>query len=377
MSNPCLNDEPTNSAFQAAVDLFGLDVEGLSHIDGGRVNETFMVQSRQGRFILQKLNDFFHGSQALGQNWQTVFQALKERSGAIVLPIPAIIPDIKGRLLSSAGHNSSVWRLTEFIEGRPAPKTASAAKKAGRLLGSIHYFLNFPSPLELEPLPEGEFTNQRLTLAEDFSRLTDWYRGHPNLESIKPLIQQAEEAALQLPLYPGFVNVFQQRDVIIHGDPKADNFIFNQSGEILALLDWDTVGYGHVLIDIAEMLRSWNVYPEATVISETRPGFENLAAVLEGYGQSGLELQPWELELLPPVLRGIALNLARRYLTDALAEVYFKWDNRKWPSLHHQNRARAQAMLNLSENLLRHEIELSDHLVRAYSFGRESGDTRL
>jgi len=353
---------PIQEAATAAREFFALPDPRLSPLEGGRVNESFLVDSRDGRFVLQRLNSFFQGDAALGLNWRLVYQAVSQRSGQAQPPLPPIFPDREGRYLASGPQVGGFWRLTGHQAGCPADKSAAQARLAARLLGFFHRHLNLPAPVELEPPPEGDFTNQRLSRPEDFEDLADRYRGHPHLEELKPLIETSAEAARQLPTFPGFVTVFQIRDVIIHGDPKADNFLINPAGDSGFLLDWDSVGYGHVLIDLAEMLRSW-AWRNRDLASAVDQ--DNLAAVIQGYAETGLELSPADVELLPPILRAIALNLGRRYLTDALAEVYFKWDHRNYPSLYHQNQTRAESMLSLAAHLLDREIQLIELLSQA------------
>jgi hypothetical protein len=94
-----------------------------------------------------------------------------------------------------------------------------------------------------------------------------------------------------------------------------------------------------------------------------------MAAVLEGYAETGLFLSPQDVRLLPAVLRGISLTLARRYLTDALAEVFFRWDSENYPSLYIQNKTRAESMLALVENLLAQEMRLTEIFMNAYERG--------
>lgn len=374
MSNPCPSANPINEAATAAREFFGLADPKPSRLEGGRVNESYLIDSRNGRFVLQRLHVLFQGSASLGSNWQAVYQTVCERSGCPEPPLPPILPDLEGRYLASGPQVAGFWRLTAYQAGRPAGKSAEQARLAARLLGFFHHHLNRPAPVELEPPPEGEFTNQRLSRPEEFVELADQYRGHPHLEELKPLLEKSAEAACQLPTFPGFITIFSMKDVIIHGDPKADNFLVSLKGDSAVLLDWDSVGYGHVLVDLAEMLRSWG-WLKAAEASSVELG--NLAAIIEGYCETGLELSPAELELLPPTLRAIALNLCRRYLTDALAEVYFKWDSRHYPSLYQQNKARADSMLNLAGDLLMREMQLIDVLVAAGGQAMGGGLTDL
>ncbi|MDR0882021.1 MAG: phosphotransferase [Candidatus Adiutrix sp.] len=367
-TNPTDHTGLLAEAEAATRDFFDLPAASLEHLPGGRVNETFLVTAAGSRFILQRLNDFFQGDEALGLNWRLVQEAIESRVGSRKTLMPPIFPDKEGRFLASGPHLPGHWRLTGFLEGRPAPRTRPSARAAARLLGSLHCCLNTPAPLPLRPLPEGEFTNQRLTRPEDFEALTTTYRRHPHLREVRALIAAGAEAARQLPFCPNYLAVFSLHDVVTHGDPKADNFLAAPSGEeARALLDWDSVGYGHVLVDLAEMLRSWGPQPRA---GDPAVAFGNLAAVVEGYAETGLELTSGELAVLPPVLRGLILNLARRYLTDALAEVYFKWDRQAYPSLYLQNRARAETLLALADYLWHREITLIHLFETAYARGR-------
>ncbi len=366
MSSPCPSAALTSEAEAVARHCFGLSDPRLTPLSGGRVNDSFLAEAGGGRFVLQRLNDFFLGAPALGANWLRAHQALVERS-ASPLFVPPIYPDMDGRLLSRLDDRGGFWRLTGFLEGGPAPKTPNSAREAARLLGTAHSLLNTPRPIFLEPLPEGEFTNQRLTRPGDFEELVVQYQGHPRLPDLIPTLERAAEAAWKLPLSPGFLQVFSHHEVVIHGDPKADNFLFAATGRAVALLDWDSAGLGHALVDIAEMLRSWG--PITGPAGAADLSFDNLAAVAAGYGETGFPLDQSEVALLPPVTRGLALNLCRRYLTDALAEVYFKWDPRAHPSLYQQNLAKALGLLDFTEHLFDREMSLINRMIESYQSG--------
>ncbi|MGL4208307.1 MAG: phosphotransferase enzyme family protein, partial [Candidatus Adiutrix sp.] len=348
-------------AEQVAQQCFGLKTHSINYLSSGHVNETFLIKTHKGPFILQRLNEFFNASPALGFNWLAVQRAAAERFPPPA-PMPIIQPDLQGNLLTFFPNDLGTWRLTTYIAASPGPKTVFAAKEAAVLLGSFHTVLNTPTPLALEPLPDGEFTNQHLCRSGAFEELLVFYKGHPHLDALSTLIDEAAIACDELPHYPGFIDIFNHHDVVIHGDPKADNFLF-QGRHAAAMVDWDTVSYGHVLIDVAEMLRSWG-----TILFGGRMGFdlEMAKAIVAGYAETGLPLADDDIKLLPPLLRAIALNLCRRYLTDALAESYFKWDKMAYQSLYEQNRTKAALMLDLAGHILDREIELDDTLTCAY-----------
>jgi Ser/Thr protein kinase RdoA (MazF antagonist) len=330
--------------------LGGERIASIARIDSGRVNETHLVSLEGGeRYALQKLNQFFGPAETIGENWHRVGLAL----AGVKVGFPKIVPAKDGGWLYRDGADGSHWRLTGFLSGSPPSKdSAEEAKVSAGVLGLCHSALNVPKPIELlSPLDEGEFTNQKRCQPLDFTVLLSHYRGHPNLDGLKKDIARGEEAARQLPNRPTYVMIFAARDLVIHKDCKSDNFLIDP--ERPALIDWDTVGYGDPLLDIGEMCRSWAVCQRAPFYDASLA-----AAIVEGYRRTGLKLSADEYRLLPAVVRGLALNLARRYLTDALAEAYFKWDSEAYPSLHEQNKIRGRHMLDLAEELLDREMEL-------------------
>lgn len=355
-----MNPATEREAKKVAQDFYGLKDPSLFIIPGGRVNETFKVETAGRQYILQRLSPFFLGAEAFGLNWQKLNLAISERLPTPIPLIPPIYPDLNGCYLTLLPAEREAWRLTGFLTGYPAPKTPVGAYPAARLLGQLHRTLNKPSPVELLSLPKGEFTNQHLSRPKDFTILVENYCSHPHIHDLTPLIEQAAEAAWQLPLTPEFLASFNLREVLIHGDPKADNFLLDTKGQALALLDWDTAGLGRSLMDVAEMMRSFGARPGGKLDRPT------LVAIARGYGETGLKLMETELKLLPTILRGLTLNLCRRYLTDALTEVYFKWDPRAYPSLYLQNKSRAETLLNLAKYLLDQEMNLVDLFLRSF-----------
>jgi Ser/Thr protein kinase RdoA (MazF antagonist) len=299
------------------------------------------------------MNDFFQNSPALGENWQLVQQALQDQ----VRPFPDIVPDKNGNLLSSLGDGT--WRLTQWISGEiPSAGDPLKAYQAGRTLGLHHLALNVPKPLPyLSELPKNfAFTNQNLARKEDFDNIYSQYRRHPNLGKLDPLIRRAAKASGNLPQRPIFQRVFLARDLVIHGDPKRENFLC--LGDNMVLLDWDTVGYGDPLIDLGELCRSFAVVKPSSVFR-----MDLAVNAVRGYEASGFSFAGEIPLLLPTVIRALAINLTRRYLIDALAEIYFSWDEEHFESLFDQNEARAKALVDMVEEMEIREMEFCNLLA--------------
>jgi Ser/Thr protein kinase RdoA (MazF antagonist) len=328
---------------------YDLEPISLRRLKSGSVNLTYLAETSAGEFrVLQRLSGDFGKSAAPGLNWSRVEAVMEGRSTVV----PKIFATTRGEWLAgdSAGFS---WRLTEFFPGRPPnPKSTEEAFAAGLTLGRCHKALNQPKPLELEPLPaDREFANNHLCLQSDFELISERYRGHPNLPKIVSEIARGSVAAGFLPTRPSFRRVFLAQDLVVHLDPKRENFLTD--GERWALIDWDTVGYGDTLLDLGEACRSW-----AYDRDERRFRAETAAAVVSGYRESGADLDRERSRLLPTVVRAVAANLARRYLIDSLAEVHFRWDPSRHSSLFEQNRHRAALWLDLAEELLDREMEL-------------------
>ncbi|MDR1050270.1 MAG: aminoglycoside phosphotransferase family protein [Deltaproteobacteria bacterium] len=341
-----------------AVELFGpagADGVSIRRSPSGRVNETYFV-GRDGvdTHVLQKLNPLLAAH--AGNMCENMSLACRALAGSGV-GRPEIVPAGDGGWFHYEPGDRSFWRLTSFLPGEPPDKgdRAQAALCAGAL-GRCHAGLNRPRPLDLLPTYEpgphaGDVTNQKLCRAGDFDLVARRYRGHPRLPEVAGDVARGRQAADWLPARPEFQMVFLGRGLVVHLDCKRDNFLLTPEGQ--AVIDWDTLGYGDPLLDLGEMCRSW-------AVRESAPRYDAgmVSALLEGYRRTGM-IPDEQYSLLPAVVRGLALNLARRYLTDALAEVYFKFDAEHYPSLFEQNRLRGGRLLDLVEELMDREIELS------------------
>ncbi|MDR2339914.1 MAG: phosphotransferase [Deltaproteobacteria bacterium] len=346
--------EPTPEEAQALLSSkYGLDDAGVLPLGSGKVNRSFLVTPKGGpeRLVLQFLSPVFLKSPALGTNPERVSLRLSERGMAC----PSIVPALDGSLLADAGGFERLLRLSTYLPGtHPEEGEPSEARDCGRALGRTHSALNQPLPLPLEPLPRGgEYTNQRLPSREDFLDFHTLYRLHPKLSLIEDQLERGAALAAALPGNPAFQKVFLLKDLAIHCDPKRDNFL-GESPDY-SLIDWDTVGYGDPLIDVAELCRSFAVRREPPFFDK------DLAreAVL-GYQETGIPLSKEHYRLLPPTIRAIALNLGRRYLADALLENYFVWDKERYPSHFEQDTERAEALFGLAEELMLREMEFYD-----------------
>jgi Ser/Thr protein kinase RdoA (MazF antagonist) len=134
-----------------------------------------------------------------------------------------------------------------------------------------------------------------------------------------------------------------------HGDLKASNVLFDERGKGLCLVDLDTLAHMAWPFEMGDAIRSW-----CNPRREDEPGagieLDLYEAALAGYreGAERLELSPTEIELLPRGVLTIAVELALRFLTDALEERYFSFDPARYATQGEHNLARAKGQIELA-----------------------------
>lgn len=132
---------------------------------------------------------------------------------------------------------------------------------------------------------------------------------------------------------------------ICHCDTKVDNILFDQNGDILCVIDLDTVMPSFIFSDFGDFLRS-----AANATREDDPNMENVAfkfdvfeAFAKGYLKSGRSfLTSIEIENLPYATALFPYMQTVRFLADYLnGDTYFKV---QYPA-HNLDRARNQYRL--------------------------------
>ena len=128
----------------------------------------------------------------------------------------------------------------------------------------------------------------------------------------------------------------------IHCDTKVDNVLFDKSGAVLCVVDWDTVMPGFILSDVGDFIRTGvNFAPEDEAdLSKIGVNMEIYKAFVEGYlSTAGKFLTPTERSLIAYGGRLMTYMQTVRFLVDYLnGDTYFKIHSPK----HNLQRTRAQ-----------------------------------
>lgn len=153
-----------------------------------------------------------------------------------------------------------------------------------------------------------------------------------------------------------------------HGDLKASNLLFDRdSGRGRCLVDLDTLAAMVWPFELGDALRSW-CNPHGEDVLDASVDAEAFRAALAGYaeGARDLDLQSAEHGLAARGVLTIALELAMRFLTDALEERYFGFDATRFERRGEHNLLRARGQLALAEDVGRRLDELEELTARAF-----------
>lgn len=315
----------------------------INPLAGGRINQSFYVRTGQGEFVLQRLHAMFGLDGAVVIN----AAAAAESMASAGLNAPLTVKTTYGQLWVD---HEGLWRLSRLVPGRRM--TACAEKgcaEAVGYLGKFHRAMK-EHPPQLAPVPAGDFVLPEPLRPSAWDTLLNNYRSAPEYASVRDSLIRGRAMAAE-------IEKFEMTTVgVIHGDPKLDNFLFDESGRAVGLVDLDTVHIGSIVWELADALRSMACIREPG--DHVRLNATVFRSVVEAYRAKGLPLTDQEWQALPSAMAGRALNLAWRYLKDVFEQSGFAWDRGNYPSHREQNLSRGNGMLLLAAEVLANQREL-------------------
>ncbi len=320
----------------------------------GKINDTWLVTlNSKERLVLQRLPAaVFPDPQCVMHNIRLITNCLHAWSQQAEVHVPFLSlytnPDGEDLFIDP---DKNGWRLLTYIEGSRTVEELESTQQAyqiGRMLGRFHTILADVDQDRLqEPLPGFHDT---LSYLEKYDRISR--RSAVNtLEEITCIqfIGQMRDIAA----------TFAERTdtltrLVIHGDPKASNFLFAENDDIvISIIDLDTVQAGLLLHDLGDCLRSCcnrqgeeHDNPKGTVFSA-----DYFAAILKGYGSVAASLLgDADLQLLSDAAGLISFELGIRFFTDHLCgNRYFKTSRKN------QNLDRALIQFHLADSIIRQQ----------------------
>jgi len=340
-------------------------VEAITPLGSGNINDTYLLTRKAlPALVLQRINKkVFPDPLCVGTNVALVSGHLQARRVAVVpefseISFPEVIETVDG----STCHqdlDDCIWRCLSYIDKTASYQRLSNKRQpfeVGRVLGLFHSLLSdFDTSSLCEPLPG----------FHDLQSYRHAYLGalpahrRPTGGAFDYCKQMAEKRLEVIDLI-GLARKEQAKTAVIHGDPKLDNFLFDQnSGRGVSLVDLDTVSRGLIAMDLGDCLRSLgNPLGERGAGPEVHFDIEAARFMLEGYRQTA-RLSEADRNLIYQGVRLLTYELGLRFFTDYLeGDRYFKISRRD------DNLHRAVVQFRLLESIERQRSAIEE-LARA------------
>ena len=314
-------------------DLTG-QVDSIKPLGNGFINDTYKVTTTDGpSYVLQRINHhIFKDVDLLQKNIVSVTSHIRgklEAAGAadVDRKVLTFIP-LRNSDLTYYFDGESYWRVSLFIEDAFTYETVNPEYSyyAGRSFGHFEAMLaDVPDTLG-ETIPD--FHNMELrarqldeaVAADAVGRMAE----AEVQEILKEVLVYREEMCKAERMHRE--GVLPKR--ICHCDTKVNNMMFDASGEVLCVIDLDTVMPSFVFSDFGDFLRT-----AANKVAEDDPRIEMVEfdmeifkAFAKGYVESAsVFLTPVELDNLPYAAALFPYMQAVRFFADYInGDTYYK-----------------------------------------------------
>lgn len=222
----------------------------------GLINDTYLVACASRRFILQRINgNVFPNPRQIMENLRRLqLHVSRKPVGEATLQLPKILYT-RHKQLGHRDQNGAYWRALTFIENTCSKEVITSttdAEQVGYALGHFHRLCSDLNPESLYDTLPGfhittEYLNQYQKTLQNVQIPVAGQQCAAFIHSRLHLAPILEQAKLQ-----GHLSLR-----VIHGDPKLNNILFDQTGEIaVSIIDLDTVKPGLLHYDIGDCIRS-------------------------------------------------------------------------------------------------------------------------
>jgi thiamine kinase-like enzyme len=324
-------------------------ITAIQPLGNGLINDTYKIMTagqEQPKYVLQHINDkVFTDVEMLQRNIEIVTDHIRRKY------VVAGLSDIDRRVLhflkADTGKTyvkvgEEYWRVMDFIADSVTQEavTPQSAYDAGRSFGDFESLLaDVKEPIgEIIPnFHNIEFRLQQLDeaiAADPVGRMKD--------PEVQDYVKKIKDVAFEMCLGERLYREGKLPKRICHCDTKVNNMLFDKNGNVLCIIDLDTIMPSFVFSDFGDFLRS-----AANTGAEDDPDLGNIhfnMEIYESFLKGYLEgtktfLTPLERELLPYAAQLFPYMQAVRFFADYInGDTYYKV---KYPE-HNIVRTRAQ-----------------------------------
>ena len=338
----------------------GAEIVGHFQIEGtvvkveplgnGLINDTYKVTTAEADkpdYVLQRINHaIFQDVDLLQHNIEVVTAHIRQKlveSGTtdIDRKVLRFIRTESGKTYYFDG--TSYWRVMVFIPRAQTFETVNAAYSydAGKAFGHFQAMLSdLPEQLG-ETIPN--FHNMEFRLQQLHEAVQADAAGR--VKEMQPYLDEIERRAAYMCQAEQLYREGRLPKRICHCDTKVNNMMFDENGEVLCVIDLDTVMPSFIFSDYGDFLRT-----AANTAAEDEPDLSKIGfntEIYEAFSSGYLEsastfLTPLEKDLLPYAVALFPYMQCVRFLADYLnGDTYYKI---QYPE-HNLVRTRAQFRL--------------------------------
>jgi Ser/Thr protein kinase RdoA (MazF antagonist) len=325
-------------------------VTAVEPFGNGHINDTLKVINERGeaKYILQRINHhIFTDVDLLQNNIRTVTSHIRKKLEAageteIDRKVLTFLPTKDGKYYYFDGD--SYWRVCLYVEGSQTIEdlNAGSAYEAGKAFGRFQSMLaDIPEGVLGETIPNFHNMEFRLQQFNDAVKANTAGR----LDEVQDLVDEIHQRAKAMCIQEDLYREGKLKKRINHCDTKVNNILFDENGQVLCVIDLDTVMPGFVLSDIGDFIRTGcNTGAEDDEnLDNVKVNTKIFEAYTRGYMETAKDfLTPLEISLLPYGGRLLTYMQTVRFLTDYLnGDTYYKIHSPK----HNLQRTRAQFKL--------------------------------
>ena len=341
-------------------------IDSIKPLGNGLINDTYIVRTEGDApdYVLQRINhNIFTDVDTLMTNIKEVTSHIRkklEEAGEddIDRKVLTFVPNnVDGKYYFFDGEN--YWRVMVFIPNAHTFEAVNpeSSRNAGKAFGNFQAMLvDIDADLK-ESIPD--FHNMEFRLKQ----LHDAVEADPEgrVAEVKPLLNELEKRAEEMTKAERLYREGKLPKRICHCDTKVNNMMFDDNGNILCVIDLDTVMPSFIFSDYGDFLRTG-----ANKLAEDDPDIDRVEfdmdifkAFTEGYLSSAKGfLTPLEIENLPYAAALFPYMQAVRFLTDYInGDTYYKI---KYPD---HNLVRTRNQFKLLQSVEAHTPEMREFIA--------------
>ena len=344
----------------------GVPVE-VKPLGNGLINDTFKVLTSgyDPDYVLQRINhEVFKDVDMLMHNIEVVTTHIRQKLEAqgatdIDRKVLSFAPSVNGKYYFKS-PDGKYWRMMVFISKAKTfdSVTSEYACQAGKAFGNFESMLvDVPEQLG-ETIPD--FHNIELRVRQLQDAVADDVKGR--VKTVEPIIEVLVADSYKMCKSERMYREGKLPKRICHCDTKVNNMMFDENGNVLCVIDLDTVMPSFVFSDYGDFLRTG-----ANFVAEDDPHIDKVGFNMEifrsftkGYLEGTADfLTQTERDNLPYAAALFPFMQCVRFLTDYInGDVYYKI---KYPE---HNLVRARNQLALYRSVCSHEKEMKEYINR-------------